>query len=87
MANMQAKFILEQTHQVISYLICTFDLQNNYQDEDDPWAGILSADAFMVKNVYYVMLQATPIQRVFRCDMILNTHFISEWEASSRFKQ
>ena len=33
------------------------------------------------------MLQATPFQLVFECDIILNAHFISYWEDISRPKQ
>ena len=35
--NQQVNSILEIIHQVISNLIQTFDLQNNYIYEDDPW--------------------------------------------------
>ena len=39
--NPQANSILERIHQVTEKLVHKFDLQKNYLDEDDPWAGIL----------------------------------------------
>jgi hypothetical protein len=43
--NPQANAIVESVHQVIENIIQTFELENNYLDEDDPWKGILSATA------------------------------------------
>ena len=48
MENPQANSILEIIHQVISNFVRTFDLQNNYLDEDDPWSGILATKYFVV---------------------------------------
>ena len=86
-ANPQANSILERIHQVIANLVRTFDLQNNYLDKEDPWAGILAATAFAVRSTYHTTLQATPGQLVFGRDMILNTPFIADWEAIRRRKQ
>ena len=61
-------------------LVRTYDLQNNYLDEDNPWSDILSATDFLVQSTYHTMLQATPGQLVIGCDMILNTPFIAYWE-------
>ena len=36
-ANTHDKGILYQIHHVIANWVHTIDLQNNYQDEDDPW--------------------------------------------------
>ena len=66
-------------HQVIANLVLTFDLQNNYLDEDDPWSGILSATAFVVQSMYHSTPQAMPDQLVLGCDTIINTLFITEW--------
>ena len=46
--NPQANAIVERIHQVIGNIIRTFELEDNYLDEDDPWKGILSATAFAV---------------------------------------
>ena len=47
-------------HQVIANLVLTFDLQNNYLDEDDPWLGILAVADFAVRRTYHITVQATP---------------------------
>ena len=46
--NPQANAIVERVHQVIGNMIRTFELEDNYLDEDDPWKGILSATVFAV---------------------------------------
>ena len=43
--NPQANAIVERVHQVIGNIVRTFELQDNYLDEDDPWEGILSANS------------------------------------------
>ena len=50
MANPKANLILEIIYQVIEKLVHTFNLQNNYLDEDDPWSGILEAINFAVSS-------------------------------------
>ena len=44
----QGKSILELIHQFIANLTRIFDLQNNYLDEDDPWADTIVATASAV---------------------------------------
>ena len=46
--NPQANAIVERVHQVIGNMIRTYELEDNYLDENDPWGGILSATAFAV---------------------------------------
>jgi transposase InsO family protein len=48
--NPQASAIVERVHQVIGNIIRTFELESNYLDEDNPWKGILSATAFVVRS-------------------------------------
>ena len=79
--NTQDSSILEIIHQVIANLVRTFELQNNYLDEDDPWSGILAATDFAVRSTYHTTLQAMPGHMVFGCDMILNTPFRENWGA------
>ena len=43
-----ANAIVECVHQVIGNMIRTYELEDNYLDENDPWGGILSATAFVV---------------------------------------
>jgi hypothetical protein len=70
--NPQANAIVERVHQVIGNIIHTFELENNYLDDNDPWKGIRSATAFAVQSTFHTALQNTCGQLVFGCDMILN---------------
>ena len=63
--NPQANAIIERIHQTIGNIVRTFELQDNYLDEDDPFAGVLSAAAFAVRATYHTTLQKTPGQLVF----------------------
>ena len=85
--NPQANAIIERVHQTLGNIIRTFELQENYLDEDDPWAGVLSAAAFAVRATYHTMLQKTPGQLVFGRDMILNVKHIANWEYIRQRKQ
>ena len=67
--------------QRITNLVCTYDLQNNYLDEDEPCSEILATADFAVLSTYHPTLQATPNQLVYGRDMILNTLFIADWES------
>lgn len=85
--NPQANAIVERVHQVIGNIIRTFELENNYIDEDDPWKGILSATAFAIRSTYHTTLQSTPGQLVFGRDMILNMKHEANWEFIRARKQ
>ena len=85
--NPQANAIIERVHQTLGNIIRTFELQENYLDEDDPWAGILSAAAFAVRSTYHTTLQKTPGQLVYGRDMILNVQHIANWEYIKNRKQ
>ena len=63
--NPQANAIVERIHQVIGNIIQTFELENNYLDEENPWKGILSTTAFAVRSTFHTTLQITPGQLVF----------------------
>ena len=60
--NAQANSIIERVHQVLGNLMRTFELETNYLDEDNPWAGLLSAVAFAIRSTYHTTLKATPGQ-------------------------
>ena len=85
--NPQANAIVERIHQVIGNIIRTFELQDNYLDEDNPWKGILSATAFAVRSTYHMTLQKTPGQLVFGRDMIFNVKHTANWEYIRARKQ
>ena len=52
MENPRENYILEKIHQVTVNLVRTFNLQNNYQDKDDPRSGILAATDFTACITY-----------------------------------
>jgi len=85
--NPQANAIVERVHQVIGNIIRTFELENNYLDDEDPWKGILSATAFAVHSTFHTTLQNTPGQLVFGRDMILNVKHEANWEYIRARKQ
>ena len=76
--NPQANAIVEHVHQVIGNMIRTYELEDNYLDENDPWGGILSATAFAVQSSYHTTLKASPGQLVFGQDMIVNIKHVAE---------
>jgi hypothetical protein len=85
--NPQANAIVERVHQVVGNIVRTFELQDNYLDEDDPWKGILSATSFAIRSTYHTTLQKTPGQLVFGRDMILNVEHAANWEYIRERKQ
>ena len=85
--NPQANAIVERVHQVIGNIIRTFELENNYLDEEDPWKGILSATAFAVRSTFHTTLHSSPGQLVFGRDMIFNIKHTANWEYIRQRKQ
>ena len=85
--NPQANAMIERVHQTIGNIIRTFELQENYLDEEDPWRGILSATAFAVCATYHTTLQKSPGQLVFGRDMIFNIKHQANWEYIQNRKQ
>jgi hypothetical protein len=70
--NPQANVIVERAHQVIGNIIRTFELEDNYLDEEDPWEDILTATSFAVCPTFHTTLHQSPGQLVFGRDMIFN---------------
>ena len=85
--NPQANAVLERVHQTLGNIVRTFELEDKYLDEDDPWAGILSAAAFAIRSTYHTTLQASPGQLVFGRDMIFNIKHVANWQAIKQKKQ
>jgi hypothetical protein len=83
----QANAIVEQVHQTIGNIIQTFELHENYLDEDDPWKGILAATAFAIRATYHTTLQKSAGQLVFGGDMIFNIQHTANWEYIRARKQ
>ena len=55
--NPQANTIVKRVHQVIGNMARTFELENRYLDEDDPWKGLLAATAFAIRSTTRIALQ------------------------------
>ena len=85
--NPQANATVQRIHQVIGNIIRTFELEDNYLEEDDPWKGILSATAFAVRSTFHTTLQNSPGQLVFGRDMIFNIKHTANWEYIRARKQ
>jgi hypothetical protein len=85
--NPQANAIVERVHQVLGNIIRTFELEDHYLDQDDPWAGLFAATAFAVRSTYHTTLQKTPGQLVFGRDMIFNIQHTANWEYIRQRKQ
>ena len=85
--NPQANAIVERIHQVIGNIIRTFDLENNYLDEKDPFKGVLAATVFAVRSTYHTTLKKTPGQLIFGQDMIFNIQHVTNWEFIRQNKQ
>jgi hypothetical protein len=85
--NPQANAPVEQVHQVIHNMICTKDLHNRVFDYIDPWGEILSTIAWAKRASYHSMLGATPVQLVFRRDMIFNIKTIIDWRMITAHEQ
>ena len=50
--NPQANSTIERLHQVLSNFVCTYNLQETYEDDADPFLGISAAAAFAVRSTY-----------------------------------
>ena len=71
---------MERIHQVIGNINKTFDLENNYLDDNNPWKGILAATAYVVRSTYHTTLKKMPGQLVYGRDMIFNIQHVANWE-------
>ena len=49
----------------------TFNIQQTYVDENDPWTGILDAAAFAIISTANILIGYTLGQLIFGRDMIL----------------
>ena len=83
--NTQSNAIIEQIHQTIGNIICTFDVSNIVNN--NPWSGILAATMFAVRATYHTTLQSSPMQIVFGRDTILKIKHVADSEHIRKRKQ
>ena len=69
--NLNYNSIIEIIHLVLVNLVWTYNIIDNYADEDDPWMGILSNTSFPLHSTQNIIKGCTPVQLVFGCDMII----------------
>jgi hypothetical protein len=68
-------------------MIRTYQVEGIDLDEDDPFAGLVSAVSFAVQSTYHTTLQSTPGQLVFGRDMIFPINHIADWQLIKNRKQ
>jgi hypothetical protein len=56
-------------------------------DEKDPWGPFLSSAAYTIRSTFNAALKATPLQLVFKRDMILPITFMADWGAIEQQRQ
>ena len=74
--NPQEGATIERIYQVLGNILRTYNLQEAYVDDSDPWMGILAAADFVVKSTYHRTKQKSPGQFVFGRYMILPINHI-----------
>ena len=61
----QADAIVEIIHQVLGNTVLTYNLQETYVYDIDPWMGILASASFAVRSTYHRTKGKIPGQIVF----------------------
>ena len=79
--------IIERQHQLPGNLERTYNLQETYVDDADPWMGILAAADFVVISTYHMIKQKVPGQLLFVRDMILPINHVTDWRYIRQCKQ
>jgi hypothetical protein len=68
-------------------MIRTYQVEGIDLDDDDSFAGLVSAVSFAVQSTYHTTLQSTPGQLVFGRDMIFLFNHIADWQLIKNRKQ
>ena len=85
--NPQANDIIEIIHQVLVNLVYTYNLQETYVEESDPWIGILAAYAFAIKCMYHSTKDKSTYQLFFIQDTNLQINHVADWRYIHQRKQ
>ena len=78
---------IEIIHQVLGNLLRTYNLQETYVDDADPFMGILASAAFAVQSTYHKTKLKIPGQLFFGIDMILPINHIAYCGSIHKCKQ
>ena len=70
---------MERIHQVLGNVVRTYNLQETYVYDADPWMGILSTADFAVQIMYHQTKQKSPGKLFFGKDMIFSINHIANW--------
>ena len=68
-------------------MLRTFELTNYKFDPNDHWSDLLASVSWAMHSTYHTVLQATPGQLVFGCDMLLNLRCDAKWDALKKHCQ
>ena len=85
--NPQANAIIERLHQVFGNLVRTYNLQETYVEDADPFMEKLAAAAFAVRYTYDRTKEKIPVQLAFGRDMILPINHVADWRYICQRKQ
>ena len=77
--NPKENAITERIHQVLGNFLRTYNLQETYIDDSDPWMGILAEADFAVSSTYHRKKIKIPGRLVFGRHMILPINHIANW--------
>ena len=78
---------IERIYQVLGNLVRTYNLQESYVDDTDPFMGILNTAAFAVQSTYHRKKDKSLGQLVFGRDMILPINHVANWRYIRKHKQ
>ena len=85
--NLQANVIIEQNYQVLGDIVWTYNLQETYVDDSEPWMVILAETDFTVRSTYHRIKENIPGQLVFVQDNILPIKHIADCRYICQCKQ
>jgi hypothetical protein len=78
--NPQSNGIVERIHGVIGDMFRSYEFANVNEQDDDPFAGIVTAICWALRSTYHTTLKSTPGQLVFGRDMIFNIGHEADWK-------
>jgi transposase InsO family protein len=78
--NPTANAVLERTHQTMTNMLRTTDLQtNDFTMQDEAFEDLVAAVCFALRAGYHTSMKATPTQLAFGRDMFFPTTYVANW--------